>query len=160
MATTTPVTNRLKKLLDEGRIPHEVLHHAKDYTALETAYDTGTPGPEFAKAVVLNADGVHVMAVVPASHRVDLDRMRRAIGAREVTLVDEERLSRLFPDCEVGAEPPFGRLWGLPVFASFDLAAERDITFNAGTHRDAIRMRFEDYRAAAQPTLADISVPR
>lgn len=151
--------NRMTQVLDDASIGYEVIHHRVDYSAMETAHDTHTPGREFAKTVVLATPEGHVMAVLPATSRVDLLRFARAVGAAEVRLATEDELADLFPDCQVGAEPPFGRLYGVPVFVDASLADQEHITFNAGTHDEAIRMRFADYEKLEQPRRAAFVAP-
>jgi len=154
------ITHRLTALLDESRVPYEVLHHAPEFTAQETAADTHTPGREFAKVVIIQADGRPVMLVLPAHHRVDYHKVNAALGATEVSIATEEQLRGFFPDCEVGAEPPFGHLYGLSAWMSEAMRGDRHVTFNAGTHEDVIRMKFDDFVRLANPRFADFSVPR
>ena len=150
---------RLRAFLDERHVPYEVLPHSRDYTAQETAAHTHTRGREFAKAVIVRAGSGHVMAVLPAHHEVDLERLGAALGHRSVELASEEEIARLCPDCEPGAIPPFGNLWDLSVVASFALAENERITCNAGSHREAIRLSWSDYRRVVEPRLADFSRP-
>ena len=146
--------SRLTKVLDDESIGYEVIHHRVDYSAMETAEDTHTPGREFAKTVVLSTPEGHVLAVLPATHRVDIRRLMQVIGTSELQLAGEGALEALFPDCQVGAEPPFGRLYGVPVFIEESLTRHETITFNAGSHDEAIRMRFADYEQLEQPRRA------
>ncbi len=149
-------TNRVTSYLDKEHVSYEVLHHRVDYTAQETAADTHTPGREFAKTVVLGMPRGHAMAVVPAVFKIDLERVREGIGTRQVMLVDEETMSRLCPDCDVGAEPPFGNLYDLPVYVDPSLAKDEYITFNGGSHDDAIRMRYSDFERLVHPTIMEM----
>jgi Ala-tRNA(Pro) deacylase len=153
---STMISNRLRNFLEEQRIPYHVIHHRRDYTAQGAAADTHTPGREFAKSVVLSVDGVHAMAVLPAHCRVDVEKLRRALGARDVQLVSEDDIQRLCPDCEVGAEPPLGNLYGLPVYLDRQMTADEQITFNAGTHEDAVRIRMNDFVRTVQPRVMDL----
>jgi Ala-tRNA(Pro) deacylase len=150
------LTDRLTACLDEQDVAYQVLTHRRDVTALETAEDTHTPGTAFAKCVVLEADGRYLLAVVPATERLDLERAQRALGARALALADEETMAALFPDCDVGAEPPFGNLYGLRVLVDPRLARERDITFNAGHHDAAVRMHYADFERIVSPTLVPL----
>ncbi len=151
------LSTRLKSLLDQNGVAYEAIRHAADYTAQETAAHTHTKGREFAKPVVLRVDGAYVMAVVPAHRKVDLRRVRQALGAKEARLATEEELRKICPDCELGAEPPFGNLYDLPVYVSPELAHDERITFNAGTHMDALRIRWEDYERLVRPKVLDLS---
>ncbi len=145
--------------LDEDGAEYEVIHHKTDYSALETAEDTRTPGWEFAKSVVLEIAGKNALAVLPAPARVDLAKLSEALGQGEVMLADEARMKELFPDCDVGAEPPFGTLYDLPVYVDPRLAEDEYITFNAGNHEEAIRMRYSDFARLVQPTVMALAAP-
>ena len=152
------LSSRLVEFLDQQRIEYEVIHHPRDYTAQQTAADTHTPGRAFAKAVMVVADGVRpVMLVIPAHHRVDLKLAARALNATTVVLASEQQLQRWFPDCEVGAEPPFGNLYDVPVYVSPTLAADEDITFNGGSHDEAVRLPFRIYQDLVHPKIADVA---
>ena len=152
-------SQRLLALLDSHGIAYERVRHPRDYTAQETAAHTHTPGREFAKAVLLRLSDGHAMAVLPAHHRVDLERLGAALGGREVELASEPQIAELCPDCEVGALPPFGNLYGLPVYASPALASNERITCVAGSHADVIRLAWSDYERLVQPQIVDFSVP-
>jgi len=152
--------NRLTKILDEKSITYEIIHHTPDYSALEAAHHTHTPGAEFAKAVVLNTDAGPALAVVPAPCMVDLAKFATVVGTEEVRLASESTIAELFPDCQVGAEPPFGHLYDMPVYVDVSLAGREYITFNAGSHDEAIRIRFADYERLEHPTHAHIARPR
>ena len=153
----------IKKLFDllEGEgISYEIIRHRADYTAQETAADTHTPGREFAKTVLLDlGDRGHAMAVVPATYRLDLEKIRRSLRTPRVELASEDLMRDLCPDCEVGAVPPFGNLYDLPVFVDPTLASDEMITFNAGTHEEALRVRFADYERVVHPVLVDMVDP-
>ncbi|MEX0884843.1 MAG: YbaK/EbsC family protein [Phycisphaeraceae bacterium] len=149
-------SNRLLPYLDQHDIEYELIHHRLDYSAQRAAADTHTPGRAFAKAVILDVGGQPVMAVVPAPEKIDLGKASQALGA-EVKLVDESTLARIFPDAEVGAEPPFGNLYDLPVYVSPHLVDDESITFNAGSHQQAVRMRWEDYERMVHPQVADLT---
>ena len=149
-------TSKLLPFLDESGAPYELIHHRLDYTAQRTAADTHTTGRAFAKTVVLAVGEGHALAVLPAHRKVDFAKARELLG-EEVTLAAEEDVADLFPDCEVGAEPPFGNLYGLPTYVSPELAGHESVTFNAGTHHEVIRMRYDDYARLAQPRAMDLS---
>jgi Ala-tRNA(Pro) deacylase len=147
------------ELLHREAVGYELIHHEPDYTALEAANDTHTPGREFAKCVVIEAPVGPVLAVLPASRSVDLARFADLVGGSEVHLTEEGRIEALFPDCQVGAEPPFGRLYEMPVYVDEELARQEYITFNAGTHDESLRISFRDYERLERPTYAEFSVP-
>lgn len=153
------INPRLKSLLDQKTVVYEAIPHERDYTAQETAADTHTAGLEFAKTVILFVDGHHAMAVLPAHHKVELKKVREELEARAVRLAREDEIRVLFPDCETGAEPPFGNLYNIPVYLSAAVKQEGHITFNAGTHDDVIRMRYNDYVGLVKPRVFDFSLP-
>jgi Ala-tRNA(Pro) deacylase len=146
----------LQKLLDDEGVEYEILHHPTDYRARATAADTHTPPVEFAKAVFLWIDGGYAVAALPATHFVAPSRMARAIGADEIRLASEFEMADLCPDCEVGAAPPVGLLYGLRTYASPVLAGDERITFNAGTHQDAVRLGWADFERIASPEVVPL----
>ncbi len=153
---TTPHT-RVQALLDERGIEYETIHHARDYTAQETAAHTHTRGREFAKAVIVKVGDGYAMAVLPSHHAVDPERLSRALGGERVELASEQEIARLLPDCEVGAIPPFGNLYDLPVYVSPTLTEDRTITCVAGTHEDAMRLAYRDWESITKPRVVDFS---
>lgn len=127
------------------------IHHRVAYTAQEEAAATHVPGREWAKTVVCIADGQPILAMVAANDHVDLEAIRSACGARSVRLASEPEFAKLYPDCETGAMAPFGPLYGQTVMVDESLARDPEITFHAGTHADAIRMRFTDFATLVHP---------
>ncbi len=150
-----PLHPRLALLFEERGIPFECLEHPPDFSSQRTAEHTHTPGEAFAKAVVLRIDGDYAMAVLPANRKVDLEKLRGQLDADEVFLASEEKMRDLFPDCELGAEPALGNLYGLPVYLSPRLVGH-PLTFNGGTHEQAIRMGFDDFVRIAHPRVIDL----
>ena len=150
-------SKRIRELLERERVPYEVLPHAHVVTAQETAEATLVPGREFAKATIVKADGRLVMAVLPANLRVDLERMRILTRADHVVLASEDDFVSMFPDCERGAEPPFGNLYGLDVYLDESLSENPTITFNAGTHREAMRIGLDAFRRLARPIVGSFA---
>lgn len=148
---------KLRSALESQALQFETIHHHRKFTAQMTAQDTHTPGKEFAKAVILRVDGKYAMAVLPAHHRIDLKDLRRALNAGDIRLATEEEIYAVCPDCEIGAEPPFGNLYGMPVYLSSWMAGDEFITFKAGAHDYAIRMRFSDYLRLVKPDVLDFS---
>lgn len=145
------VNLRLRKYLDGHQIKYQVIHHSPAFTAPEIAEMAHESGRGFAKTVVVKADGRMVMVVLPAHERVDLHALRDRCGAHRVELAGEEELAELFPDCEVGAMPPFGELYGLKVIVDERLAGCDLIAFNAGNHREIIKMRHVDFERLMHP---------
>lgn len=145
--------SKLRSFLDQHEIKYLVISHSIAYTAQGVAALTHTPGRELAKTVIILADGRLAMAVLPASQRVDLIKLKKHLGAQQVELAAEKDFRGQFPDCETGAMPPFGNLYGMDVFADETLAQDKEISFNAGSHRELVRMAFADFRALVQPVL-------
>jgi len=138
------VTARLKSFLDENKITYTVMSHAPAYTAQAAAAVMHISGKEIVKTVVVRAGEDTALAVLPASHHVNLEKLGLLLG-KPARLATEQEFADLFPDCELGAMPPIGQLYNLPVVVDKSLADDEEIVFNAGTHRDAIRMRFADF---------------
>lgn len=145
------VVPTVQEFLRRANVPYSVFPHIRAYTAQEEAAITHVPGRDWAKAVVCFVDGEPIQAVVPADLEVDLDRLAVVASAASIRLADEDELRWLYPDCERGAMPPLGPLYRQMVYVDDALAAEEQIVFNAGTHGDAVRMRYEDFAAIAHP---------
>lgn len=154
-----PGTGSIHEFLREAHVPYTVVPHRLAFTAQENAAAAHVPGRDWAKVVVCFVDGRPIEAVLPAPRKVDFDRLRALAGGREIRLADERELEWLYPDCEPGAMPPLGPLYGQPVFVDASLAAEPEIVFNGGTHTEAIRMRWEDFVASVRPTVGEFSIP-
>ena len=144
------------KLLDLKKIPYEHRVHPTALTAQQVAAAEHVPGSIVAKTVVVK----FVMAFLPASAKLDLPALRETLRANELRLAKEAEFYGLFPDSELGAMPPFGNLYGLPVYADESLARDRAILFNAGTHRDAIRMSYRDFTRLAEPKICSFAARR
>ena len=143
----------IHEFLREAHVPYAVVPHRPAYTAQDEAAVTHVPGRDWAKVVVCFIDGVPVEAVVPATSFVNLERLLELAGGSRIRVADEEELDGLFPECELGAMPPFGPLYGQTVYVDAALALERDIVFNAGTHREAIMMRWHDFVKMVNPVV-------
>jgi Ala-tRNA(Pro) deacylase len=150
------IAPRLEKFLAERGVDYERIRHRKDFTAQKTAEDTHTPPVEFAKTVFVCIDGSFAMAVLPATDQVSEQKLRLALDARAVELALEEETEDLCPDCEVGAAPPFGNLWDLPVYASPALAEDERITFNAGSHEEAVRLAYAEWVRLVKPQVVPL----
>ena len=144
------ISIRLKGFLDENQIPYTVLTHATAHTAQGAAATMQISGKELAKTVVLWTGEEMILAVLPAPNHVRFEKLAAEVG-KSVRLATEQEFSSLFPDCELGAMPPFGSLYNLAVYVDESLAADEAIVFNAGTHRDAIRMRYDDFVRLTKP---------
>jgi Ala-tRNA(Pro) deacylase len=144
---------RLHSLLDAQHAPYTPLSHERAITALDTAAAAHVRRELFAKTVMLKVDGALAMMVMPAAYRVDLRRLSLALGGPLVEVAEEAEFRDAFPDCELGAMPPFGHLYGMPVYVDSRLAQQPEIAFNAGTHTDAVRMPYAEFEKLAQPEL-------
>jgi Ala-tRNA(Pro) deacylase len=149
----------ISEYLDRNQARYSVLRHAVAYTAQEEAAVAHVPGSEWAKAVVCVADGQPVLAVVPAPRAIDLDRLQQALQVHSIRLAREAEFAPMYTDCEPGAMPPLGPLFGQPVFVDRSLAAEPEIAFNGGSHRDAIRMPYPEFERLVHPTVAEFATP-
>jgi Ala-tRNA(Pro) deacylase len=152
-----PIATKLKRFLDEHHIKYVSLVHSRAYTMQEVAESLHASGRHLAKTVVLTDGHENVMAVLPATRRVDVRALSHLLGGRDMRLASEAEFQQLFPDCEVGAMPPMGRLYGLRLFCDQSLSECRDIIFNAGTHVEAIKMSYADFVRLAEPEVADFA---
>jgi Ala-tRNA(Pro) deacylase len=149
-----PIFAKLQQYLDEHHVRYQVATHAEAYTAQEVAQAQHVPGKQMAKVVIVKQeDGTPVMVVLPASYTIDFDRLSRVLGA-QAELAQEREFRDLFPGCEVGAEPPFGNLFGVDTLADTALTTDDEIIFNAGSHWQTVRMRYEDFARLVQPRVA------
>jgi Ala-tRNA(Pro) deacylase len=144
----------LQSYLDEMGVHYRLLQHSTTYTAQDLAATEHIPGKQVIKPVVVRADGEFLMCALPASHRIDLEELRSQLEANHVQLADESALRELFPDCELGAEPPIGRIYGLPTVMDESIISDQTVTFQAGSHSKAVTMSLADYRRIAQPEIA------
>lgn len=151
-------SERLIAHLEEEGADYQAEEHPVAYTAQEVAATERVSGWLVAKTVMLEADGDLVMVVLPAPLHVDLGKAAEALGASRVRLAEERVFSKVFPDCEPGAEPPFGKLYGVPVYVDRALREDPEIVFRDGTHQGTIRMRLEDYLRLADPVEIDVGV--
>ena len=149
--------SKLRSFLDFHHVKYLVISHSLAYTAQGVAALAHVSGKQLAKTVIVKIDGVLAMAVLPASLHVDLDRLRKLTGAQAVELASESEFKDAFPDCETGAMPPFGNLYDMPVYADSSLAECEEITFSAGTHRELVRMNWDDMVHLVKPTVDELA---
>ena len=142
---------KLKAFLDEQQIKYTTISHSPAFTALEIAASAHIPAKEIAKTVMITLDGKMAMAVLPGTYKVDLEHLRWDMDADSVELASEKEFGDLFPDCQLGAMPPFGNLYGMDVFMATRLAEDRYIAFSAGSHTELIQMAFRDYVRLVRP---------
>jgi Ala-tRNA(Pro) deacylase len=154
------VPQKLREYLDERNVRYSVITHSPTFTAQETASIAHIPGKQIAKTVIVKVDGRMMMVVLPASEMVDLKSLRKVVGAVNAELANETDFGSVFGECESGAMPPFGNLYGMDVIVSKDLTEDREIAFNAGTHSELVRMAYADFERLVHPKLASIGVPR
>jgi len=149
---------RLKDFLDEHQVKYVVISHSRAFTTQEIAAATHIPGKELAKTVIVDIDGKTAMAVLPGSQNVDLALLRDALGAERVTLAKEATFKDRFPECDVGAMPPFGNLYGMPVYVADGLTEDEEIAFNAGSHDQLVKMAYRDFERLVQPEVMRFAV--
>lgn len=152
------ILRRLKDHLDREKIPYEILTHRETFTAPELAQTLRVPGKELAKVVILKVETRFVMVVLPANWKADIKRLGEIFHARHVRLATEVEFKELFPDCELGAMPPFGNLYGLEVYVDRSLTDDEEIVFQAGTHHEAVKLRYHDFANLVRPVVAEFHV--
>lgn len=148
---------KLKNFLDENKIKYVTVKHSNAYTAQEVAATAHVSGKEFAKTVIINREGRLIMCVLPASYKVDFGQLKANLESDNVALASEAEFNHHFPDCEVGAMPPFGNLYDMKVYVAEVLTHNKEIAFNAGTHTEIIRMSFEDFERLVNPRVLRFS---
>jgi len=153
-----PILAKLRECLEANKVPYSVHSHPEAYTAQEIAALQHVKGRQLAKVVMVRAGERAVMLVLPADRRVDFDKLRAALGTRDVRLAQESEFRDLFPECEVGAMPPLGNLYGVPVYADRSLEKDEEIVFNAGTHTLTAKLAWRDYVALVRPVMAEFAV--
>jgi len=149
--------DRLESYLKEQAVAYELQTHPNAFTAQEVAASEHVPGRMLAKVVMVQADGRLHMLVLPAPSRVDVDKAAAALKAREVRLANEDEFATIFPDCERGAMPAFGNLYGVPVHVDRGLTDNQRIVMQAGTHRDTVTVDYADFERLAQPDVASLA---
>jgi Ala-tRNA(Pro) deacylase len=142
---------RLEGYLREHQVPFQLQHHAQAFTAQKIAESEHIPGKMVAKTVIVLADNNMVALVLPASYRADLNKIQAALGAREIRLAHEPEFVAAFPDCEVGTMPPFGNLYGIPVYMEKRLTEEETMVFPIGTYTDTMSLRYADFERLVHP---------
>src|ERR1041385_8169500 len=151
------IPKRLIDCLGENKVTYEILRHPEAVTAQRIAQAEHVKGRYHAKVVMVKSGDQHLMMVLPADHRIDLEKVEKAIG-KPVSLDKEEEFKSLFPDCTIGAMPPFGNLYGLRTYVDKDLAEQDYIVFEAGTHTDAVKMSYCDYDKIVKPKVESLAI--
>ena len=153
------IPQRIRDYIDSQNVPYETLHHSQAYTAQEVAHSLHVSGKKCAKVVVASGDGRPVLVVMPASHRLNFQELKSSLKVNQLEMLVESELVRLFPDCDLGAVPPFGNLYGIDVWVDRAVASAENVLFCAGTHEDCIRMRYSDFAKLTRPFLGHFSEP-
>ncbi len=155
------IPSKIQSFLEHERVQYEVLSHRTTFTAQETAASIHAPGREVAKPVIVK-DGKEgrsfAMAVTDAPHLVNLQRFAGLTGMQDVRLAEEQEIRLLFPDCEPGAMPPLGNLYGLPTYVDRKLEEDEFISFNAGSHTEVVRMRYDDFKRLVHPQVGSFAL--
>jgi len=149
---------KLKQFLDDQQVKYVTIQHSLAYTAQETAQSAHIPGNEMAKTVMVLVDDQMAMAVLRAPDKVDLDRLRDVTGAKTVEFASEQQFQGLFPSVDVGAMPPFGNLYDMPVYVEENLSRDQQIAFNAGSHSELIQLAYDDFARLVEPRVASFSL--
>ncbi len=152
------ICKKLKDYLDKNSVNYKVLVHPEAFTAQEIAAALHVPGKELAKVVIIKAGERFVMAVLPASWKIDMHKLKELLQTKDVRLATEEEFGKLFPDCEVGAMPPFGNLYDIDVYEDKTLSEDKEIFFLAGNHMESIKMDYADYAALVKPKIAEFGM--
>jgi Ala-tRNA(Pro) deacylase len=146
---------KVAQFLDSHKVKYVMVKHSTAFTAQEIAASAHIPGKELAKTVMVKLDGTMAMAVLPASYRVDFKGLKKLTGAKKVELASEDEFQRLFPECEIGAMPPFGNLYDMAVYVANPLPDDDEIALNAGSHTELIRLHYADFQRLVEPVVGD-----
>ena len=152
------ILKKLKDVLEKNGVSYEVGFHPEVFTAQEIAAAQHIPGKEMVKVVMVKADGKMLMLVLPASYQIDMKKLKKGLKAKKVGIAKEKQFEELFPDCEVGAMPPFGNLYNLEVWIDQVLTEDASIVFQAGNHIETMRIKYSDYAGLVNPKVGDFSV--
>jgi Ala-tRNA(Pro) deacylase len=150
--------SKIVDFLDSEKVKYKVIKHEEVFTAQEMAAAAHIPGKQLAKTVMVKIDKDFAMAVLPAPLKVDLKALKSGVGAKEVKIASEKEFQDLFPDCEIGAMPPFGNLYGIDVFVAESLSEELTIAFCGGSHTELIQLSFKDFERLAQPKILNFAI--
>ena len=151
-------SKKLKTFLDENKVKYVSVQHSSAFTAQEIAAIAHIPGKDLAKTVIIKINGKMAMAILPASYKVSFDNLKETLEVTEARLAYEQEFIDKFPDCEVGAMPPFGNIYGMEVYVAESLAEEEEIAFNACSHTELIKMKYSDFEKLVKPKRIKFSV--
>jgi len=150
------ICQRLKEFLDSRGIPYETIQHREAFTSQEVAAASHVSGKDIAKVVMVKRGDRLAMAVLPAACKVGVDRLVHLLGTSDIALAREQEFSGLFGDCDTGAMPPFGNLYGLDVYLDDELASRSRLIFQAGNHHELVSMAYGDFERLVQPKVAEL----
>jgi len=150
-------SRKVKEYLDSQAVKYVIITHSPTYTAQEVAQSAHVRGKDLAKTIIVFIDGRMTMAVLPSTYSIDFDYFRKTIGAKEIRLASEKQFQDLFPDCEVGAMPPFGNLYGMEVYVDQHLTEDQEIAFNGGNHFELFRLSYEDFARLVKPKVVRLT---
>lgn len=148
---------KVAQFLDSQKVKYVLIKHSPAFTAQEIAASAHIPGKELAKTVMIKLDGTMAMAVLPASYRVDFKSLKKLSGAKKAELAPENDFQKLFPQCEIGAMPPFGNLYDMKVYVANPLPDDDEIAFNAGSHAELMKLHYADFEKLVKPTVGDFA---
>lgn len=148
---------KLQQFLDEHHVKYVTIRHSPAFTAQEAAASAHVPGKELAKTVMVKVGGKMSMVVLPASYPIEFDLLKKVVGGKAVELATEKEFRDMFPDCELGAMPPFGNLYGMEVYSDKHLAEDEEIVFSAGSHAELIRLSYRDFEKLVHPKVARVT---
>ena len=144
---------RLEVYLREHQVPFQLQHHTQAFSAQKIAASEHIPGKMVAKTVIVRADDHMIALVLPSTYLVDLKKIQAALGAGEIRLAHEAEFVATFPDCEVGTMPPFGNLYGIPVYVEKRLSEEETMVFPVGTYTETMSLTYADFERLVHPTV-------
>lgn len=150
--------HKIVEFLKKNGVKYDVIRHPTSYSAQMTAHAAHIPGREMAKCVIVRVMGKLVMVVTTANQKVNFRALRNLYGTEEVDLATENEFINAFRDCEPGAMPPFGTLYGMEELVSGDLAEDDEIVFNAGTHTELIKMKYADFEKLVHPRVVNFRI--
>lgn len=144
-------TAQVRKLLDDNQVKYVTIKHSPAFTAQEVAASAHVPGKIMAKTVIVKLNGSMAMIVEPANQKINFDHLKKSVGVNDIALASESEFQNRFPECELGAMPPFGNLYGMDVYIAKSLTSDNEILFNSGSHSELIKMAYKDFENLVKP---------
>ena len=146
---------QLKEYLDQAGVEYMCLSHPPAFTAQQLAHHVKIAGDRVVKTVIIELDGKMAMLVMPATWRIRWDRLTHILDTDFVDLADEQEFQDRFPECEVGAMPPFGNLFDMSVYCAEALTRQPELAFAAGSHTESIHMKTPDFLELVHPMVLE-----